>query len=135
MRHRLLAKAGVTVLDLLLALLTLILIQPILFHTMALISQIDFAWSQRQNQIGIIQLRRKIAQGVKLSVTNNTLSFDLNNKQVTIQCKDQGVYQQPGNMPYLIDLTHCEIKAQNQYVWLLWGMGEVRHELIIGIID
>lgn len=121
--------------EVLIALFTLLLIQPVIISTLYLITQIDYAWALRQNQLGLIQLRRKVAQGVKLNVSKDALSFDLDNQRVTIKCSEDSVIQQPGNMPYLIELSECEWKQQEPYVVLAWSMKETQYELIIGILD
>lgn len=121
--------------EVLIALFTLVLIQPVIISAFHLIVQIDFAWALRQNQLGLIQLRRKVAQGVKLSVLKDTLSFDLDNQRITMKCSEDSVIQQPGNMPYLIELSDCEWKQQESYVVLVWSMNEVHYEHIIGILN
>ena len=121
--------------DVLIALFTLVLIQPVIISAFLLITKIDFAWTLRQNQLGLIQLRRKVAQGVKLSLSKDTLSFDLDNQRVTMKCSEDRLIQQPGNMPYLIELSDCEWKQQESYVVLAWSMKEENYELIVGIID
>ncbi len=121
--------------DVLIALFTLVLIQPVIISAFHLITKIDFAWTLRQNQLGLIQLRRKVAQGVKLSLSKDTLSFDLDNQRVTMKCSEDRLIQQPGNMPYLIELSDCEWKQQESYVVLAWSMKEENYELIVGIID
>lgn len=121
--------------DVLIALFTLVLIQPVIISAFLLITKIDFAWTLRQNQLGLIQLRRKVAQGVKLSLSKDTLSFDLDNQRVTMKCSEDRLIQQPGNMPYLIELSDCEWKQQESYVVLAWSMKEENYELIVGIVD
>ena len=121
--------------DVLIALFTLVLIQPVIISAIHLITKIEFAWTLRQNQLGLIQLRRKVAQGVKLSLSKDTLSFDLDNQRVTMKCSEDRLIQQPGNMPYLIELSDCEWKQQESYVVLAWSMKEENYELIVGIID
>ena len=135
MRHQLLAHAGITLVEVMLALMTMMIIQPVLLSALNLVSQVSYAWELRQNQLGILQLRRKIALGVNLQVSSDTLSFIYDDQKIRLVCKDQELLQQPGNMPYLIALTSCAWKKQNEYVILDLEMEGYHQTIIIGILD
>lgn len=121
--------------EVMLAVLTLLLIQPILINSLGLISRISYAWDIRQNQLGILQLRRKISTGVNLKLQNNVLSFDFDDQRISMTCTRDGLYQQPGNMPYLIGLQSCAWKRQDQYAVLSITMENYHQELIVAIME
>lgn len=135
MRHRVSALSGTTLIEVMLALLILLMIHPILIDALSLIARNQYAWDLRQNQIGILQLRRKISTGVNLILTENALSFDFDNQHISMICTQNGLFQQPGNMPYLIGLQSCAWMKRGRYAVILFSMENYHQELIVGIME
>ncbi len=133
MRRGLFTHSGMTLIDVVLALLVLIMLQPILLSSLTFASRTDFQWNYRQNQLGILQLRRKIALGVDLLLNSSSLSLTINDQRLTFVCQDGLLNQQPGSMPFLYGLDSCSWIRRGQLIILSFSEGEVSHELIVGM--
>ena len=133
MRRGVLTQAGMTLIEVVIALLVLMMLQPILLTSLTLASKIDFDWNHRQNQLGILQLRRKIALGVDLALNTTTLSLTINDQKLSFVCQDGILFQQPGSMPYLYGLDSCSWIRRGDLVFLSFREGEDTYELIVGL--
>ena len=133
MRRGLFTHSGMTLIDVVLALLVLIMLQPILLSSLTLATRTDFQWNHRQNQLGILQLRRKIALGVDLSLNSSSLSLTINDQRLTFVCQDGILNQHPGSMPFLYGLDSCSWIRRGQLIILSFTEGEISRELIVGL--
>jgi type II secretory pathway pseudopilin PulG len=134
MRHRLSSSTGMTLIEVVIGLLVIALFQPLVFTAISLTTKTDYQWAQRQNQIGVLQMRRKLALGVEVNVSNREVSFILNDQRVFWVCQGNSLVQNPGSMPFLIDLTACEWRKDGQQLLLSYDGGNYHQELIIGIL-
>lgn len=135
MRHQLSSRSGLTLIEVVIGLMVLALLQPMLLTALSIVSKTDFQWVQRQNQVGILQLRRKVAQGVDMTLTAQELSLVINDQRIRLTCTGDTLIQNPGSMLFLLDLTSCEWRKRGQYITLHFGGGEYRQEVIIGIFQ
>jgi hypothetical protein len=134
MRHRLSSRTGLTLIEVVIGLLFLGLFQPLLITSISLAAKTDYQWTQRQNQIGVLQLRRKLAQGVGVLVSDREVSAIINDQRIRWVCEAGELVQNPGSMPYLINLSSCSWRKAGQYLMLSFSGGNTHQELIMGII-
>lgn len=133
MRHPVLTRSGMTLLEVVMALMVLVLLQPILITAITISSKTDFQWTQRQNQLGILQLRRKIALGVKMKISPTMLQLTINDQRISLECHEGMILQQPGAMPYLFGLSSCAWSRRDDLVVLSFSEEGISHEIIVGL--
>ena len=134
MRHRLSSQAGLTLIEVVMGLLILALFQPLMITSISIAAKTNYQWTLRQNQVGILQLRRKLAQGVDVKVSTHEVSAVINDQRVYWTCEQDALVQNPGSMPYLIALSSCRWSKRGQYLMLSFTGGNTHQELIMGIL-
>jgi len=107
-----------TLIETLLVLFVLPLILALIISLLKLISAYDFELTQRQNFIGIIQLRKRIAVGTNISLHDLQLVMSFDNREINIYCKDDKLIETEGYMEYLIGLEVCEWEINSGLIYL-----------------
>lgn len=107
-----------TLIETLLVLCVLPLILTLIISLLKLISAYDFELTQRQNFIGIIQLRKRIAVGTAISLNDLQLIMSFDNREINIYCKDDKLIETEGYMEYLIGLEVCEWEINSGLIYL-----------------
>jgi len=107
-----------TLIETLLVLFVLPLILALIISLLKLISAYDFELTQRQNFIGIIQLRKRIAVGTNISLHDLQLVMSFDNREINIYCNDDKLIETEGYMEYLIGLEVCEWEINSGLIYL-----------------
>lgn len=111
------SRKGFTLIELSLALMifsTSLMLWLLLFQTFQQKSNIVI----RQNNIGLIQLRRIISLGKDFEVYDSELCMNFNDENVCFYEVNQRLIQTPGTQIYLLEVENIEFSKREGYIFM-----------------
>jgi len=122
-------KQAYTLIETLLVVLMLPILYSLSFSIFKILYKYDYDLTSRQNFIGILQLRKKVALG------SDSLIMTLNNQSIELYCQSDRLNQIDGYMEYLIDIQECSWKKEAKRLYITYTFREQFYEIFIGFID
>ena len=128
-------KQAYTLIETLLVVLMLPILYSLSFSIFKILYKYDYDLTSRQNFIGILQLRKKVALGSDLELKGDSLIMTLNNQSIELYCQSDRLNQIDGYMEYLIDIQECSWKKEAKRLYITYTFREQFYEIFIGFID
>jgi hypothetical protein len=123
-----------TLIETLLIILVLPLILTLTFTLIKLLYRFDNHLDERQNLIGILQLRKRIAVGSDISIKGDALFMTYNNQDVELICQNDRLNEVDGYMEYLINIEECDWKTKEAMIYISYIYKGNNHETFIGYL-
>jgi competence protein ComGF len=123
-----------TLIEALLIILVLPLILTLTFALVKLLYRFDYKLDERQNFIGILQLRKRVAIGSDISIKGDALSMTYNNRNVELICQNDRLNEVEGYMEYLINIEECEWKTNDAIIYISYIYKGNNYETFIGYL-
>jgi len=123
-----------TLIEVLLVMLMLPMILTLTFTLVKLLYRFDYGLIPRQNFIGILQLRKRVAVGSDIMIKGDSLMMTYNNRNVELLCQNDRLNEVDGYMEYLIGIEDCEWISKNSLIYVSYTYKESSYETFIGYL-
>jgi len=127
-------KKAYTIIETLVMVLLLPLVLSLTFTLVRLISLFDYGLNTRQNFIGILQLRKRVAVGSDIVIKDDSLQMTYDNHYVELLCQHDVLNEVDGYMEYLIEIEACEWVIKDQMIYISYVYKENDYEIFIGYL-
>lgn len=87
---------------------------------------------ERENRIGLVQLRRMIALGKDYDVQLSELCMNFRDDDTCFYEVNNRLIQTPGTQIYLLNVSYVEFSEKDQIITMTYEMNEEIYEEIIG---
>ncbi len=128
------SKKAYTLIETLVVIMMLPLIVSMIFSLFRILLNYDYDFTQRQNFIGIIQVRKRIALGSDISLKDLRLHLTYRNQQIEIFCDEDKLIEYDGYMEYLIELDQCELIITKGMIMLNYESNNEKQEVFLGYV-
>lgn len=102
--------------------LIVLLVGPLLISTavsmLNLLTHYDYQITERQNFIGLIQLRKRVALGSQIKISTDRLVMNYRNNELELICDEGKLYEINGYMEYLTGLDQCSWETEKGLIFL-----------------
>lgn len=90
----------------------------LIYHALNLLKFIDLNGIERQNFLGIIELRRQISLGHSFSIKGDELCMDYQAEESCLYLSNQKLIQSPGTIIYLIEVEDLSWNQDQQNIYI-----------------
>lgn len=116
--------------------LIVLLVGPLLMSTalsiLNLLSHYDYQITERQNFIGLIQLRKRVALGSQIKISKDRLLMNYRNNELELICDVDILYETKGYMEYLTGLDQCSWETDKGLIYLEYSYKQNPVRVFIG---
>ena len=127
-------RKAYTLIESLIVLSVLPLLFSLVFNIVSLIIRYDYGFIARQNVIGVIQLRARVALGSEIVLKEGKLSMTYQNQPVHLYCDEDKLIEYDGYMEYLIGLDQCQWEIDSGLIYLNYSEHFLRLRVFIGYV-
>lgn len=127
-------RKAYTLIESLIVISVLPLLFSLIFSILSLIIRYDYGFITRQNVIGIIQLRARVALGSEIVLKEGKLIMTYQNQPVHLYCDDDKLIEYDGYMEYLIGLDQCQWEITSGLVYLNYSEHFISRKVFIGYV-
>jgi hypothetical protein len=127
-------KKAYTLIEALLVMLMFPMILTLTFMLIKVLYHFDYGLTYRQNFIGILQLRKRIAVGSEITIKGDSLSMTYNNRSVELLCQDDLLSEVDGYMEYLVEIEDCGWISKDSMIYISYTYKENSYETFVGYL-
>lgn len=128
------SKKAYTLIETLLVIMLLPLLLSLAFSLFRILTKYEYDFTNRQNFIGIIQVRKRIALGSDISLKDFRLQMTYRNQLIEIFCDEDKLIEYDGYLEYLIGLDHCELLIDKGKIVLNYEIKNEPQEIFLGYV-
>ena len=128
------SKKAYTLIETLLVIMMLPLLLSLTFSLFRILTKYEYDFTKRQNFIGIIQVRKRIALGSDISLKDLRLQMTYRNQLIEIFCDEDKLIEYDGYLEYLIGLDHCELLIDKGMIVLNYEIKDESQEIFLGYV-
>ncbi|KAF0226562.1 MAG: hypothetical protein FD133_1637 [Erysipelotrichaceae bacterium] len=128
------SKKAYTLIETLLVIMMLPLLLSLAFSLFRILTKYDYEFTKRQNFIGIIQVRKRIALSSDISIKDLRLQMTYRNQLIEIFCDEDKLIEYYGYLEYLIGLNHCELVIDKGKIVLNYEIKDELQEVFLGYV-
>jgi competence protein ComGF len=129
------SKKAYTLIETLLVIMMLPFLLSLTFSLLRLLTKYEYDFTERQNFIGIIQVRKRIAIGSEISLKDQRLQMMYQNQSIEIFCYEDKLIEYDGYMEYLIGLDHCELMIDQGRIILKYELKDDTKQIFLGYVN
>jgi hypothetical protein len=123
-----------TLIETLLVILLLPMVLTLTYTFLRVLYRYDYALTERQNFIGILQLRKRIGVGSDIVIKGDSLMMTYNNQNIELLCQNNQLIEVEGYMEYLIEIEDCEWKINDNFLSIGYTYKENTYEIFIAYL-
>ena len=129
------SKKGFTLIELIIALFILQITLPLWLYLFRFLINFDPQLVKRQNNIGLIQLRRIVALGKDYEVYSDELCMNYQDEKTCFYEVNNRLIQTPGTQIFMLAIENCTFHIDDQFIVLSYLSQDIDFEEIIGFIS
>lgn len=126
-------KKGFTLIELSLAIFIVNITLILWLSLFNLLQNFDAKIDERENNLGLIQLRRVIALGHDFEIFSDELCMNYRDDMTCFYETNHRLIQTPGTQIYLLNISDCEFKEDGNTITLSYLFNDQVVETIIGV--
>ncbi len=107
-----------TLIEILIVLLIMPLVLSLAMAMLNLLTHYDYRISERQNFIALIQLRKRVALGSQIKITDDRLRMTFRNSEIELICDEDKLYEINGYMEYVTEIDRCRWDTEKGMIYL-----------------
>jgi hypothetical protein len=107
-----------TIVEALLSMVLIVIISPLFLQVLASMNRFPNYFIERQNNIGLIQLRRLISLGHSHRITQQSLCMNYRDEETCFELYQDKLRQYPGTQFYLIGIDDLSFRWHNHWIIL-----------------
>ncbi len=128
------SKKGFTLIEVFLALFIFNLSILLWLNLFKSLEHFDSRIDERQNFIGLNQLRRIVALGKEFEVNGFELCMNYRDEEVCFYENDHRLIQTPGTQIYLLNIRDVSFELKDGFIWMNYLFADSLIEVIVGFI-
>jgi len=128
------SKKAYTLIETLLVIMMLPFLLSLTYSLLRLLTKYEYEFTERQNFIGIIQVRKRIALGSEISLKDQRLQLTFQNQIIEIFCSEDKLIEFDGYMEYLIGLDQCELMIDEGRINLKYELKDKTEQIFLGYV-
>lgn len=109
-------KQGFSVIEVLIATSILLLFSPMFISTLRFIQKYPISFTERQNNLGIIQLRRSLSLGINHIVEYDSICMDYKGETMCFEQHETNLIAYPGTQYYLVDVDSLNFEISEGWI-------------------
>ncbi|NTW95060.1 MAG: prepilin-type N-terminal cleavage/methylation domain-containing protein [Erysipelotrichaceae bacterium] len=127
-------RKAYTLIETMLVILLLPIVLALTYTFLRVLHRYDYGLTERQNFLGILQLRKRIAVGSDIVIKGDSLTMTYNNQNIELLCQNERLIEVEGYMEYLLEIDDCEWKTSDNYLSLSYTFKENTYDIFIGYL-
>ena len=109
-------KRGYTLIEVLISITILIFVSPMFISLITYIQKYPNHSVERQNHIGIIQLRRMLSLGIDITLNENEVCMIYNDTNMCFEEYDSNLIATPGTQYFLISVSNILFEIKDEWL-------------------
>jgi hypothetical protein len=120
-------KRGSSLVEALLSVFLMVLLTPLFIQVLSLLLNFPDTFIKRQNDIGLLQLRRILSLGHSHKLSHESLCMNYRDEETCFELFEDKLRQHPGTQYYMVGLEHVSFKKEGKWIVLVIETREESH--------